>query len=163
VEHLVDVFPKSTVLLGHEATVAQVQSLFEHADVLHLACHGHFRPDNPLFSALRLADGWLTVQDMEAVRLRCRLVTLSACETGVSAIAPGDELLGLVRGFLSAGAQHLLVSLWTVDDAATTSLMQTFYRSFCAGAHPATALQTAQRALLAEYPHPFFWSPFVLL
>jgi CHAT domain-containing protein len=163
VEHLVDVFPESTILLGHEATVTQVQSLFEHADVLHLACHGHFRPDNPLFSALRLADGWLTVQDMETVRLRCRLVTLSACETGVSAIAPGDELLGLVRGFLSAGAQNLLVSLWTVDDAATTRLMQTFYRSFCAGAHPATALRTAQCSLLAEYPHPFFWSPFVLL
>ncbi len=163
VEQLQALWPTAIVLTDTQATIEQVQQWMPQTDIVHLACHGQFRPDNPLFSALRLADGWLTVQDTHHMRLKCYLVTLSACETGVALIAPGDELLGLVRGFLSAGAQHVLVSLWTVDDAVTTRLMHTFYSHLCAGERPSKALQSAQRALLLEDPHPFFWSPFVLL
>jgi CHAT domain-containing protein len=130
---------------------------------VHLACHGTFRPDNPLFSSLRLGDGWLTVRDAYGLDLNCGLVTLSACETGVNAIAPGDELIGLARGFFSAGAPSLLVSLWTVDDETTAELMASFYTRLQAGDRPATALRYAQRHLLAQHCHPFFWSPFVLL
>jgi CHAT domain-containing protein len=133
------------------------------ADVLHLACHGYFRPDNPLFSSLRLADGWLTVRDAYDLDLSCDLVTLSACETGVSAIAPGDELIGLARGFFSAGAPALLVSLWRVDDHITADMMASFYKQLREGDGPAAALRHAQRELLERHPHPFFWSPFVLL
>ena len=154
--------PGAAVLLDEQATLGALRAHVPHADVLHLASHGQFRPDSPLFSSLRLADGWLTVRDVYDLELPCQLVTLSGCETGVSAIAPGDELIGLTRGFLSAGATTLLVSLWTVDDQTTAMLMRHFYARVCAGESPAAALRGAERELLAERPHPFFWSPFVL-
>jgi len=80
----------------------------------------------------------------------------------MSAVAPGNELIGLARGFFSAGAPSLLMSLWTVDDEATANLMTDFYQRLCAGASAATALRLAQLELMKEQPHPFFWSPFVL-
>jgi CHAT domain-containing protein len=78
-------------------------------------------------------------------------------------VVSGDELIGLVRGFFSAGASSLLVSLWAVDDQTTAALMSGFYRRLRQGDRPAAALRYAQRELLAQHPHPFFWSPFVLL
>lgn len=156
-------FPRATALLDGRATRA---SLHEHAsttDVLHLACHGQFRPDSPLFSSLKLGDGWLTVRDAYNLELNCELVTLSACETGVSAVAPGDELIGLARGFFSAGAPSLLLSLWTVDDAATATMMTEFYTRLRECMSPAAALRHAQLSMLRQQSHPFFWSPFVLM
>ncbi|HEY0407398.1 MAG TPA: CHAT domain-containing tetratricopeptide repeat protein [Pyrinomonadaceae bacterium] len=163
IESLTPLFPEAVVLLNERATLEALQQQASRADVLHLACHGQFRPDNPLFSSLRLTGDWLTVRDAYNLDLHCELVTLSACETGVSAVAPGDELIGLARGFFSAGAPSLLLSLWTVDDAATAALMTDFYRRLQAGDAPAAALRAAQRGQLQEQPHPFFWSPFVLV
>lgn len=160
---LAPLFPAARTLLDEEATLAALREHSPTADLLHLACHGLFRPDSPLFSALRLADGWLTVRDAYGLTLDASLVVLSACETGVSVVAPGDELIGLARGFFSAGAATLLVSLWTVEDATTTALMQHVYTRLRAGDRPAAALRAAQCELLRRYPHPFFWSPFVLL
>ena len=127
------------------------------------ARHGQFRPDNPLFSSLRLGNGWLTVRDAYDLNLHSSLVTLSACETGVSTVAPGDELIGLARGFFAAGSPSLLISLWTVDDDATATLMIDFYGHLQRRRSPATALREAQLRLLQEKQHPFFWSPFVLM
>jgi CHAT domain-containing protein len=163
VSALAPLFPKATAFLDDQATLGALHAQAQVADVLHLACHGQFRPDNPLFSSLRLADGWLTVRDAYGLDLDCQLVVLSACETGVSKIAPGDELIGLARGFFSAGAPTLLVSLWTVDDESTARLMASFYARLRDGENPAAALRHAQCELLAHHPHPFFWSPFVLL
>jgi CHAT domain-containing protein len=163
VESLAPLFAEATVLLDERATLDAVREHAPGADVLHLACHGQFRPDKPLFSALRLTNGWLSVRDAYGLDLHCELLTLSACETGVSAVAPGDELIGLARGFFSAGAPSLLLSLWTVDDEATAALMTDFYERLLAGASPAAALRAAQRRLLQDEPHPFFWSPFVLV
>jgi CHAT domain-containing protein/tetratricopeptide (TPR) repeat protein len=163
IETLAPLFPEATALLGEEATVERLRALAPGADVLHLACHGQFRPDSPLFSSLKLGDGWLTARDAYSLDFRGRLVTLSACETGVNAVAPGDELVGLVRGFFSAGAPTLLLSLWTVDDEATAELMADFYTSLREGQRPASALRAAQLRQLRQRPHPFFWSPFVLM
>ena len=164
VTSLAPLFGEAMTLMDAEATLAALQAQAPTADVIHLACHGQFRPDNPLFSALRLADGWLTVRDAYNLDLRqCGLVVLSACETGVNALAPGDDLIGLARGFFSAGAPSLVVTLWTVDDETTAQLMSHFYTRLRAGAGPAAALRFAQRCLLEQHPHPFFWSPFVLL
>jgi CHAT domain-containing protein len=160
---LAPLFPDPAILLDEQATLFALRERSPAADVLHLACHGQFRHDSPLFSSLRLADGWLTVRDAHDLELNCGLVTLSACETGRSAIAPGDELIGLARGFFSAGAPSLLVSLWKVDDESTAELMKTFYQRLRAGDRPAAALRFAQRELMTRYPHPFFWSPFVLM
>ncbi|HEX7958230.1 MAG TPA: CHAT domain-containing tetratricopeptide repeat protein, partial [Pyrinomonadaceae bacterium] len=162
IEALAPLFPDSLALLDERATVEALRERAPAADVLHLACHGQFRPDSPLFSSLRLGDGWLTVRDAYTLDVGAGLVTLSACETGVSAVAPGDELLGLVRGFFYAGAPSLLLSLWTVDDEATAELMKDFYTSLRAGSRPAAALRAAQLRQMRERPHPFFWSPFVL-
>lgn len=162
VSALASLFPDATVLLDQQATLAALREQAPSADVLHLACHGQFRPDNPLFSSLRLGDGWLTVRDAYNLDLPGGLVTLSACETGLNAVAPGDELIGLVRGFLSAGAPSLLVSLWTVDDESTATLMTHFYTCLRAGDGPAAALRQAQCQALKTSPHPFFWSPFIL-
>jgi CHAT domain-containing protein len=162
IDALAPLFPQSISLLGDQATLAALRQQAPAADLLHLACHGHFRPDNPLFSSLRLADGWLTVRDAYDLDLSCALVTLGACETGLSMVAPGDELIGLARGFFAAGAPSVLVSLWTVDDESTAAFMLSFYERLRAGDTPAAALRHAQCAMLEIHPHPFFWSPFVL-
>lgn len=163
IEAIAPLFPGARVLLDGQATLESLRAYAPEADIVHLACHGHFRPDNPLFSALRLGDGWLTVRDAYDLELTSKLVTLSACETGLGAVTPGDDLIGLARGFFSAGAASLIVSLWTVDDEATATMMTDFYRHLRAGDEPGAALRRAQRTMLRDHPHPFFWSPFVLL
>ena len=160
---LTPLFPEAVALLDDAATVASLRREAPFADVIHLACHGQFRPDNPLFSSLHLSDGWLTVRDTYDLNLNCALVTLSACETGVSAVAPGDELIGLARGFFAAGSPSLLLSLWTVDDDATAQLMTEFYKNLRETGSAATALREAQLRIMETKPHPFFWSPFVLV
>lgn len=90
------------------------------------------------------------------------MVTLSACETGRHQVAVGDELVGLCRGFFAAGTQSLLVSLWMVDDQATAALMRLFYQELQSGRPVHQALRTAQLAILAQHPHPYFWAAFVL-
>ncbi|MGA9773803.1 MAG: CHAT domain-containing tetratricopeptide repeat protein [Blastocatellia bacterium] len=160
---LAPLFPSAKALTGESATLEALRMSAAEADVLHLACHGKFRSDNPMFSSLRLADGWLTVQDAYSLQLKCGLAVLSACETGLNAVAPGDEMIGLARGFFSAGALSLIVTLWTVDDEETAALMAEFYKRLLAGHTPAAALRYAQLSTLERQPHPFFWSPFVLM
>lgn len=145
-----------------EATQPALAAALPAADVLHLACHGHFRSDNPAFSFLQLGDGPLTLRDARELPLRASLVTLSACETGVSRVAPGDEVLGLVRAFMLAGAGTVLATLWPVEDTASAALMADFYRALRAGATPAGALQQAQAQAAAGGAHPFFWAAFSL-
>jgi len=162
IESIQNVFPKSMALLDEQATIGALQQHAENFDVLHLACHAQFRSDNPVFSSLQLSGGWFTVRDASKLKLRCNLVTLSACETGVNAVMPGDELIGLSRGFFAAGAPAVLLSLWTVDDEATGELMSEFYSQLRILRSASGALQAAQLRLLKEKPHPFFWAAFML-
>jgi CHAT domain-containing protein len=157
------IFSKVKRFSNEAATTEALVQNSNAVDVLHLACHAQFRSDNPLFSSLKLANGWFTARDAYALKLNCGLVTLSACETGMNAVAPGDELMGLTRGFLSAGSPTVMMSLWTIDDEATTELMSSFYSELVRTQSCAAALRTAQIKLLNERPHPFFWSPFVLV
>ena len=153
----------SVVLMDGMATVDAVLSAARTADVLHLACHGEFRGDNPRFSALHLGDGLLSAAQVEAQPLSARLVVLSACETGRSLAAPGDESLGLVRAFQLAGARDVVASLWAVDDEATAHFMSAFYRSWNHGGRDvASALQQARVVLRQRWPHPFHWAAFNL-
>ncbi|MBZ0266766.1 CHAT domain-containing protein, partial [bacterium] len=133
------------------------------ADVIHLATHGLFRPDDSTFSSVLLSDGWMSVHDIYGLRLKASLVCLSACQTGRSWIGAGDEIMGLTRGFLHAGAGALLVSLWSVDDAATADLMVAFYEAARAGVPMDEALTRAMRVVREDRPHPSHWAPFVLL
>ncbi|MCE7988668.1 MAG: CHAT domain-containing protein [Caldilinea sp. CFX5] len=139
------------------------------SDILHLATHGLFRPDNPFFSALKLADGWVDVRELYRLPLAARLIVLSACESGVGEIAGGDEVVGLARGFLGAGrdsaGRELIASLWNVHDATAADLMDHFYGALLATSQgrPATALRTAQCQAIAQRQHPYYWAPFFVI
>ena len=163
VRELRKIAAQPAVFTGSKATFDAFQAEAGRHDLIHLACHGQFRPDNPMFSSLHLADGWITVQDLTSQRLRAKLVTLSACETGLSKVFAGDELLGLARGFLAAGAASLVVSLWTVNDEAAARLMQRFYLFLQRGQSVAASLKDAQFELIADGAHPYLWAPFVAI
>jgi CHAT domain-containing protein len=156
-------------VLEDAATLAQIRKQAPRSRILHLATHGDFRPDNPLFSGLALADGWLTTLDIFTLRLRASLVTLSACQTGRSVVGGGDELLGLMRAFLSAGAASLVSTLWAVEDRSTAQLMHTFYQKLAQGWTKGSALRQAQLQFIhgqpeaEKYRHPYFWGPFFLV
>lgn len=153
-------------LLDSAATTQAVRTLTEECRILHFATHGDFRNDNPLFSGLALADGWLTTLDIFNLRLRASLVTLSACQTGRHVIGGGDELLGLMRAFLYAGASSLVTTLWSVEDHSTASFMELFYTHLMQGAGKGAALRQAQLTYLSadqRHAHPFFWAPFFLV
>lgn len=139
--------------------------LAEPRQVLHIAAHGEYRMDEPNLSFLELGDGQLYTDDLLQHDLSYELVTLSACETGRAKVAPGDELIGLGRGFLYAGAGALITSLWRIDDQLTVQIMQHLYQALQMGASKASALRDAQRALLINNPqlHPAFWGAFQLI
>jgi tetratricopeptide (TPR) repeat protein len=162
IEKLSAIMADADVLLGEEATFERVKEFASSSSVLHLAAHGLFRPEAPLLSSIHLADRWLAVQDIYDLELKATLVTLSACETGLGHDAGGDDLVGMVRGFLHAGAASLIVSLWTVDDESMTHLMTKFYSHWLAGRSKVEALRQAQLELLKEYEHPYYWSPLIL-
>ncbi len=153
-------------LLERHATIRELRAVAGACRILHFATHGDFRSDNPLFSGLALDDGWLTTLDIFNLRLNASLVTLSACQSGRHVIGGGDELLGLMRAFLYAGAHSLVATLWSVEDQSTATLMGLFYTQLMAGATKSAALRHAQLAFLADGPrhaHPFFWAPFSLV
>jgi CHAT domain-containing protein len=155
---------RTRTYLEDEATRAAFIAAAPDFPVVHLAAHGESRPDNPDFAHLRLADGQLSAIDVFNLDLRGALVTLSGCETGRAVVAGGDELIGLSRGFLHAGAIALVQSLWRVEDGSTARLMTHFYRALSAGQSAGEALRGAQLTLLAERPvHPYYWAPFQLI
>jgi tetratricopeptide (TPR) repeat protein len=155
--------PGSELLVGDSATRQVLESRGSRCRFLHIATHGRFREDRPMFSAIRLGDGYLTLYDLDQLSLPVDLATLSGCSTGRSVVAGGDELLGLVRGFLQAGARTLLLTLWDVHDRSTALLMSSFYRRLATGYEKAEALRGAMRELRDTHPHPYFWAPFVLI
>jgi CHAT domain-containing protein len=155
------IVPEPKTLAGEKATLEAFIKNAGSRDLVHLACHGEFRTDNPMFSSLHLADGWITVSDLLDARLHAQLVTLSACETGVNKIHAGDELLGLARGFFSAGAASLIVTLWRVNDEAAMRLMGDFYKGMQRAGTAASSLQDAQKMAIRRGESPYMWSPFV--
>ena len=157
------IVPRPRTLTGAKATFSAFVRESQSSGLVHLACHGQFRAENPMFSSLHLADGWVTVRDICSQRIDAELVTLSACETGLSKVHAGDEILGLARGFLTAGASSLIVSLWTVNDAAASRLMTDLYGEMQRGRSAAASLRQAQLRSIERTEHPFLWSPFVLI
>lgn len=133
--------------------------------ILHFATHGQHRLDQPDLSYLQLADGQLYTDDLLQEDLSYELVTLSACETGRANVLASDELIGLGRGFLYAGAGALLVSLWRVADDSTMGFMERMYGALRSGASKAAAIRDAQKSILAEnrQTHPAYWGAFQLI
>ncbi|MEV0928351.1 CHAT domain-containing tetratricopeptide repeat protein [Streptomyces spongiicola] len=122
--------------------------------ILHIAGHGRFDPQDPMRSGIPLGERSLTARDLAELRLRCELVTVGTCESGVVDRHPGDELLGLARALVIAGADALLLSLWEVDQLSTGMLLRHFYGAWLTDGEPkAQALRTAQRALRDSTAH----------
>lgn len=135
-------------LIGDAATEEAVRALVGQHTLLHFATHGKLNEQNPLASSILLANREeLSVYELMGLRLDADLVVLSACNTGQGQATGGDDVLGLTRGLLGAGARAAIVSLWPVDDQSTSLLMGEFYRQLRARASPAVALAKAQNYL----------------
>jgi len=116
-----------------------------------------------MFSSIRLGGSYLSLYDLCHLRLPAELVVLSGCATGLNVVTPGDELIGLVRGLLQAGAQSLLLSLWDVHDKSTRDFMVAFYSRLQQGMSKSAAVQRAMMELRERYPHPYYWASFSLI
>jgi CHAT domain-containing protein/Tfp pilus assembly protein PilF len=163
------------VLVGPQATEQAFRTLAPDQGIVHLATYGVLNKHNPLFSFVELGagsgqDGRLEVHEVFGLTFNVRLLVLSACQTGVGAgpladVPPGDDWVGLVQGFLYAGASNVMATLWPVADVATARLMERFYGELAAGRPEAEALALAQRAAAhdAGTAHPFYWAGFTLV
>ncbi|MET0458117.1 MAG: CHAT domain-containing protein, partial [Ilumatobacteraceae bacterium] len=141
-------YDHSVVLAGAEASVDACLELFGTADMVHLACHGAFRSDNPLFSTLTMVDGPLTVYDLQRVERMPEIVVLSACSVATSAAINGGTLLGLSSALGAFGASDVIAPLTPVNDEGVTAVMRRFHDGLAAGLAPSVALAGA--ALLPD-------------
>ena len=166
-------YEKRIVLDRSNGTRENVLKQAKEYGTIHFACHGQFRGDIPQLSGLKLADGWFTIVDiLNNLELNASLVALSACQTAKSRQDGGDEVVGLTRAFLYAGAPSIIASLWSVEDEATSILFQRLHAYLREGDDKAKAIQKAQintmnfrRKGMIERPfsHPFYWAPFCLI
>jgi CHAT domain-containing protein len=184
IKSLEQTFGAITSFTRREATPEALLRSVGAAEVLHFSCHGVYDERNPLFSALLLAPdsthptGRLEAHQIFGMKLNTELVMLSACETGLGRVSGGDEVIGLSRSFIFAGAPSLIASLWTVDDLATAITVKRFYRYLNSGrsgataggsedglavANKAQALRAAQRFVRDHHNrHPAYWASFGL-
>ena len=142
--------------------------------IVHFATHGILDSKHPELSGLVLSlvnekgepqNGFLRLHDIFNLKLSAELVVLSACQTGLGEEIWGEGLVGLTRGFMYAGAKRLLVSLWSVDDEATSELMSRFYKKMLQdGLHPTAALRATQIEMLQDthWKSPYYWAAFTL-
>ena len=167
VRALSEVVADSVVAVREQATESLFKSYASRVPVLHIASHGEFNPEEPLSSRLLLVgdetnDGSLTVGELYDLELNSELVTLSACQTGLGDVQSGDDVIGLTRGFLFAGAANIVASLWMVDDEATARLMVNLYNNL-QSQDKQQSLRNAQLSVKNNYQaHPYYWAAFQL-
>jgi len=164
--------PASRVLELERATEKSLaESSPERMTILHFATHGLIDERRPERSALALTaggdgeDGILQMREVYGLRLNAALVTLSACQTALGKDVTGEGIVGLSRAFFHAGANAVLASLWSVNDASTAKWMEKFYGEVRRGEPLGSAAQRAKTAFLAsdsKLAHPYFWAPFIL-
>jgi CHAT domain-containing protein len=157
------ILPTPNLAIGEGATRALLAEYGQRSRYIHIATHGYFRQDQPMFSGIRLTDGCLSLYDLYRLKLPVELATLSGCSTGLNVVSGGDEILGLARGLICAGAQSALLSLWDVQDQSTADFMRVFYERLGNAEHKAQAVRDAAQQLRKSLPHPYYWAPFVLI
>ena len=162
---------KTTPLIGRDATKGEVMRRLTSVALVHIAAHGRAETGEILLAP---NPGWtsripereyiLTMSDVQAVRLRARLVVLSCCHSGQGKIN-AEGVVGIGRAFLCAGARSVLVSLWAIDDQATMDFMRHFYQRLADGKSASMALQQAMKSLREsqEFQALKYWAPFVLI
>jgi len=168
-EGIQKIYPQTTLLVESEVTEGKVKDLVDDYRVIHFATHGILDPVQPLFSSLVLADGFLEVHEIfnEISLDNSSLVTLSACNTALGRRTEGDEIIGLTRAFMYAGAPSIVASLWAIDDQSTARLMERFYQNLKQD-NKAKALKQAQISLFHGsedhvFQHPYYWAAFELI
>lgn len=155
----------NTILLGADATETRFKRLStESTEVIHLALHGYADVDYPDRSALTFApeqngpdDGLLQVREIRQLHIRAKLVTLSACDTGIGPVGESD-VANIVNAFIEAGADSVVSTLWDVEDESTEHLMTTFYSRLALHERKVDALRSAQLDLLHQGLPPYFWA-----
>jgi len=152
VRHLADQYDRATALTDGDATVTAALAAMEDADFVQIAAHGRFRADSPMFSHLALANGPLTVYDLERLRSAPEVVTLSACEAASSRVYVGDEILGTASVLLGLGVRTVVAPLIEVPDDATTRLMVAMHDHLRAGEPCHRALRRAAAELAGGEP-----------
>lgn len=162
---------RTTLRIGAAATEKEFKRSAGRYRILHLATHGMYDDSDPMYSHLLLArtgrdddeDGLLEAREIEDLELHADLAVLSACETGRTTGSNGEGMMGLSWAFLGAGCPATVVSLWSVESAATARLMIDFHRHLARGDSVPEALRRAEVALLRQrrYHHPYYWAPFV--
>ncbi|MGH9687963.1 MAG: CHAT domain-containing protein, partial [Candidatus Acidiferrales bacterium] len=162
VQAVAKLLPGAALFVGPAASETNLREKGAGSRAIHIATHGNFRQDNPMFSSIRLGEGNLALYDLYQLKLDCELMTLSGCATGLNVVTAGDELLGLVRGLLFAGARSLLLSLWDVHDRTTAEFMTVFYQQLESSDSKPSALQHAMLKMRDRYAHPYYWAPFTL-
>jgi tetratricopeptide (TPR) repeat protein len=141
---LAPLYPGAQVLAGQRATVTDALQALEGTDVAHIAAHGEFRADNPMFSSITLADGPLTVYDLERLRQAPKTIMLTACDTGRTQAHPGDEMTGLASALLAVGASSVVAPLLPLPDQVAARLAHGWHTRLRAGDAPARALSATR-------------------
>ncbi|WCL80579.1 CHAT domain-containing protein [Saprospira sp. CCB-QB6] len=174
VERVRDIWGQGDIFMGQEATEDKFKALGEDYKIIHFATHGMANDQDPDFSLLaftEIADSieneFLYVSDIYNMQLKADLVVLSACETALGELNEGEGSISLARSFSYAGAKSIFTTLWSVNDQATSALVENFYYNLKQGMPKDKALQKAKTMFLAagnhETSHPFLWSPYILI
>ena len=166
VEMIMEIFPNTEVYKRGKASEKLVKMIAPMYDIVHFAAHGEYDAHDPLSSCLYLSpgageDGQLQVREIFDMTINADMVVTSACETALGKIGRGDEVLGLTRAFIYAGANSVLGSLWRISDKATSVFMKEFYTNI-KKMEKTEALKQAQIKMIKskEYSHPFYWAAF---
>jgi len=160
-----DHWRSAETLLGAAASKTSFVEKGSGFDVIHFACHGRFNPTDPLDSGLECRDSLLSAREIADLKLKAHLVYLSACVSGRHDVRSGDEILGLTRAFIRAGAASIVASLWPIAGSRPTRLlMESFYEAWLVRKlSKVQAMQYAQLETKKRFPHPYHWAPFVLV
>jgi len=173
IKTIASLFPqeKRDIYLGEKASEGAVKNLpLDKYKIIHFACHGYLDEGFPFRSALILTpepergeDGFLQAHEISELKIRARLVVLSACQSARGPLEKAEGILSLNRVFFTSGARAVISSLWKVNDRASSDLMGYFYRQLKQGASIAGALRAAKRKMLtSRFKHPFYWAGNVL-
>jgi CHAT domain-containing protein/tetratricopeptide (TPR) repeat protein len=177
IENIASFFPTGSteIYVRNRATEENFKhnSALSEFNYLHFATHGLINEDKPDLSSIVLTtgknsgeDGFLQAAEIFKLNLNAELVVLSACQTGLGKLVRGEGMVGLTRAFMYAGTSSVMVSLWSVSDMSTATLMGEFYKNLIKDKLSKTdALRKAQLTLMSDekYAHPFYWAPLILI
>ncbi|MEM9824340.1 MAG: CHAT domain-containing protein, partial [Bacteroidota bacterium] len=160
-------------LVGGQSFLAQAASKdhfiqqIKNAGIIHLATHACVDLETDALNQIFFTDDYLTSVELKNLQLQARMAVLSACNTGSGKLQTGEGLMSLARSFTIAGCPSTLMSLWSVDDCATSDIMLLFYQELKAGKDQPTAIRNAKLQYLAtaskEKAHPYYWAPFQMV